>query len=200
MDAISPQCKSHIGAGIDQKSSSQFSVLSSQFPQDCDGLASQRLQGARGKVFFTELNVIDAGSGSLTDFLQQVSSARKFVDGEGSSVGDVVKKAALSHERSAISGADESCRLMTSVLLPLVLPFSASALAARRGLGTREPSPRWRNAPHGSGSCPNRISRSRIGEYISSAAPPTRVALLYGLVLAISGNTWFLFLGAAPPR
>ena len=102
MDAVGSDCQRDVGAGVDQESSSQFSVLSSQFGHDFDCFSGQGFQVAGGEIFFAELDVVDAGDGGFTDFFEEAATTGGFVAGEGGAVGDVVEEAAISHQLSAI--------------------------------------------------------------------------------------------------
>ena len=73
----------------------RFSPL---FLADCaHGFLGQRFQFARGKIFFAELDVVDAGAGGFADFFQEAATARGFIAGECGAVGDVVEKAGRRH-------------------------------------------------------------------------------------------------------
>src|ERR1700730_6965840 len=59
MDAVGLDSKGNISAGVDEQSSSQFSVLSSQlrtFVDDAHHLSRQGFQFARGEIFFPKLD------------------------------------------------------------------------------------------------------------------------------------------------
>ena len=101
MDAVSPHCQRHIGSAVDQESCSLFSVRRSSFLvfQDANCIAREFFECSGGKIFFAELNVIDADSGGFGDFLEQTSAARGLVTWELGSVSDVVKERAV-HGRS----------------------------------------------------------------------------------------------------
>jgi hypothetical protein len=97
VDAIGSDCQRNIGAGVDEQGGFQFSVLSSQFGHDSCCFSGQGLQIASGKIFFAELDVVDAGAGGFLDFFQEAATAGEFVSGERGAVGDVIEKAALGH-------------------------------------------------------------------------------------------------------
>ena len=100
MDAVGLDSQRNVGAGVDQESSSPFSVLSSQFRTLADrihGVPRQRFQFARGKVFFTKLDVVDAGTRGFANFFQQVAPARTFVAGKRAAVSDVTEDALGRH-------------------------------------------------------------------------------------------------------
>ena len=96
MYSISSDGECNIGARIDEESSSQFPVLSFQIGKEGDGLTGEGFQFATGEIFFAQLDVVDPSANSLFDFLEESTSARGFVGGEGGAVGDVVEKAAVS--------------------------------------------------------------------------------------------------------
>ena len=98
MDAVGADRQGYVGSGIDQESSSQFSVLSFQLGNDFDGFVGQRFQIAGGEISFAELDVVDAGAGGFGDFFEEAATAGGFVSREGCAVGDVVEKAAFSHQ------------------------------------------------------------------------------------------------------
>jgi hypothetical protein len=62
-------------AGIDQEGCSHFWVLSFQLVENVQAFPRQRFQVAQGKIFFTELDVIDSGFCSLSDFVKQQAAA-----------------------------------------------------------------------------------------------------------------------------
>ena len=70
MYALGPDRQSNIGSGVNQQSSSYIPVRSSQcfIFQDANCLSCQFLEFPYRQVFFTELNVVDAGPGGFGDF------------------------------------------------------------------------------------------------------------------------------------
>ena len=94
MDAVGLDGEGDIRAGVDQESSSQVAVLSSQLGDDADGFSGERFQVARGQIFFAELDVVDTGACGFGNFFEEAAMAGGFVSGEGCAVGDVVEKAA----------------------------------------------------------------------------------------------------------
>jgi hypothetical protein len=98
MDAVGFDCQGYVGAGVDQESSSQFSVLSFRLGHDTDGFSREAFQIAYGKISFAELDVVDAGAGGFGDFFEEAATAGGFVSGERRAVGDVVEKAAFGHQ------------------------------------------------------------------------------------------------------
>jgi hypothetical protein len=102
VNAVGSDGKDNVRAGVDEQASSQFPVLSSQFCDYGEGFSSEKFQLSRGQVFFAKLDVVDSGADSLGDFFKETAAARGFVWAEGSAVGDVVEKAAFSHQLSAV--------------------------------------------------------------------------------------------------
>jgi hypothetical protein len=89
-----------VGAGVDEKASSQFSVLSSQFRPLADNLCSfsgEGFQFPRSQIFLAELDVVDSGARSFADFRQQSAPPRGLIPREPAAVGDVVQQTAGSH-------------------------------------------------------------------------------------------------------
>ena len=135
MDAVGLDRQCDIGAGVDQESGSQFSVLSFQLCDDADGFSGQQFQIARGKIFFAELDVVDAGAGGFADFFQKTATARRFVPGEGGAVGDVVEKAAFRPSALQFNAAGWLLELRAlSAQKPLIAPAKADyfSLASTR--------------------------------------------------------------------
>ena len=96
MDSIGTNRQRYVGSRVDQKSSSQFSVLSSQLIENAQGLASQRFELPGGEILFAKLDLVDAGAGGFDNFFQQAPATHGFVPRECIAVGDVVEKAAVS--------------------------------------------------------------------------------------------------------
>jgi hypothetical protein len=100
VDAVGFGGQRDVGAGVDEEGGRRLPTVSCQFLcfADCmHRFSRQGFQLACGKIFFAELDVVDAGAGSSGDFFQEVTPAGKFVSREGGAVGDVVEKAASWH-------------------------------------------------------------------------------------------------------
>ncbi len=98
MNAVGGGGQGDVGAGVDEESSSQFPVLSSQFEDDAHGFTGQRFQFAGREVFFAELDVVDTVTCGFGDFVEETLAAGGLVAGEGATVGNVVEQAAISHQ------------------------------------------------------------------------------------------------------
>ena len=105
MDAVGSDCQRDVCSRVDKKCSSQFPVLSSQFCDCGDGFACKGFQFAGWKILFAELDVVHSGADGFTYFFQETASSGGFVCGERGTVGDVVKKQAVSLQLSERSRA-----------------------------------------------------------------------------------------------
>jgi hypothetical protein len=118
VDTVQARGEPHIGSGVDQKTSSQFPVLSSQLLNDMRGFMGKLLQIACGQVFFAELDVVHSRARSLSDLGKQNAAAGAFIAWKLRAVGDVVEQTAVSHRLSAYyeCGADIFVRGLVSCL------------------------------------------------------------------------------------
>jgi hypothetical protein len=71
------------------------------FSHDSNGFAGQGFEFPWGQVFFSELDVVDAGFSGFGDFLQQEPAASGFVPGALASVGDVVEQPVREHNSAS---------------------------------------------------------------------------------------------------
>jgi hypothetical protein len=100
VDAVGTGRQSYVGAGVDEESGSQLSVLTSQLSNDLYGFAGQEFEVAGGKIFFAELDVIDTVGCGFGDFFEQTAAAGGLVAGECGAVGYVAEERAFSHQLS----------------------------------------------------------------------------------------------------
>jgi hypothetical protein len=115
MHAIDADGERNVTARIDEQSCSQFRVFSSQLGEHLCGIPAERFQFARAKIFFTELDIVDSGAGSFTDFRKKMFTTFVFICRKLMAIRDVVEHAAFSHQLSAhglvlaISGITSPC-------------------------------------------------------------------------------------------
>ena len=96
MNAVSIGSDGDIRARIDQKSGSQFPVLSSQFEDDARCFARQTFEFAGSEILLAELDVIDAMTRSFGDLVEEALAASVLVPGEGETVSNVVEEQGFS--------------------------------------------------------------------------------------------------------
>ena len=115
MDAIGADGERNVTARIDEQSCSQFRVFSSQVGEHLCGIPAENFQFARAKIFLAELDVIDSGAGSFTDFRKKMFTTFVFICLKLMAIRDVVENATFSHQLSAhglvlaISGKTSPC-------------------------------------------------------------------------------------------
>jgi hypothetical protein len=92
VDAVGSAGEGDVSARVYEKSSFQFLVLGSQLANNIHGATGQNFKFPRSKVFFTQLNVVNAATGSMADGFEQVLTTRRLVAREKCAIGNVVKK------------------------------------------------------------------------------------------------------------
>jgi len=98
MNSFGSNCESDVGAGVNEKSSSELWLLFPQSVEDRDCVAGKTFEIARAQIFFAKLDVIDAGSSRFGDFVEQTLAPGRLISGESRAVRDVVEKAADNHQ------------------------------------------------------------------------------------------------------
>jgi hypothetical protein len=91
--AIGPGRESNVSAGIDEESSSQFPVLSSQLRKDVDRVARELLKFPGGEIFFAKLDEIDSGATSFTDLGEHCATPLLLISRKLAAIRDVVEQA-----------------------------------------------------------------------------------------------------------
>src|ERR1019366_7109575 len=121
MNAIGSRGKRDVRAGVNEETSSKFSVLSSQWSAVAHGTQNvpcQHFQFPCAQILFAKLDVVDAGTRGFSDFGEQGVSAGAFVAAKLASIGNVIEHTAVSHQLSAYyeCGADTPVQAKTTGL------------------------------------------------------------------------------------
>ena len=90
--AIGAHGQGNVAARIDQDAGTLCARTPARSfdPPHC--VASQRFQFARRKIFFSQLNVINAGTRGLRNFFQQALASRALIAGKLGAVGNVIQE------------------------------------------------------------------------------------------------------------
>jgi hypothetical protein len=115
VNAIDSSCQCYIGAGVDEESSFQFAVLSSQFLDDMRRFAGQRFQVSGGEIFLPELDVIDASACGSGDVVEETAAADWVVARKRGAIGDVIEERGFGH-RLSLSGSGEKAAAVRNAL------------------------------------------------------------------------------------
>jgi hypothetical protein len=92
VDAVGSAGEGKVGARVYEKSSFQFLVLGSQLLNCIHGATGQSFKFPRSKVFLTQLNEVNAATGSVADGFEQPLTTGRIVAREKCAIGNVVKQ------------------------------------------------------------------------------------------------------------